>query len=233
MNGKKALDYVYRPVDGRTVPTPRVLLDIHAIVVGDDDTAWGGRIRDDARFIRGSMYVPPSARRASEMLDDVFEEYAQRRDTDHPVVVAADLHFGIVHVHPFKGGNGRTARLAMNVHLLQSGFPPLAIMPAEKPEYIETLEKAHFGDVEPFRRSSNGWSSPRSAGISTPSSARTVNGSGRRLGGRTDCALRERIRRVAPNVGHVRGGKRLVVKAPLYALSAPSAAAYTRSITTA
>ena len=85
------------------------------------------------------------------MLDEVFEDYAKRRETEHPVVLAADLHFGIVHVHPFKDGNGRTARLAMNLHLLQSGYPPLAIMPPEKPEYIETLERAHLGDVEQFR----------------------------------------------------------------------------------
>jgi Fic family protein len=151
VNGKKALDYVYRLVDDRTVLTPRVLLDIHQIVVGDNEAGWGGRIRDDARFITGSMYVPPSARRASEMLDEVFEDYARRGDTEHPVVLAADLHFGIVHVHPFKDGNGRTARLAMNLHLLQSGYPPLAIMPPEKPEYIDALERAHHGDVEPFR----------------------------------------------------------------------------------
>jgi Fic family protein len=151
INGKKALDYVYRLVDEGTVLTPRVLLDIHQVVVGDDEAAWGGRIRDDARFIRGSMYVPPSARRASDMLDDVFEDYRKRRDTEHPVVLAADLHFGIVHVHPFKDGNGRTARLAMNLQLLRTGYPPLAIMPPEKPEYIETLERAHHGEVEPFR----------------------------------------------------------------------------------
>ncbi|HEV2739994.1 MAG TPA: Fic family protein [Candidatus Elarobacter sp.] len=151
INGKKALDYVYRLVDDRTALTPRVLLDIHQIVVGDDEAAWGGRIRDDARFIRGSMYVPPSARRASEMLDEVFDDYAERRDSEHPVVLAADLHFGIVHVHPFKDGNGRTARLAMNLHLLQNGYPPLAITPSEKAEYIETLERAHLGDVELFR----------------------------------------------------------------------------------
>ncbi len=151
VNGKKALDYVYRLVDDGTVLIPRVLLDIHQIVVGDNEAARGGRIRDDARFISGSMYVPPSARRASEMLDEIFEDYANHRETDHPVVLAADLHFGIVHVHPFKDGNGRTARLAMNLHLLQRDYPPLAIMPQEKPVYIDALERAHLGDVDPFR----------------------------------------------------------------------------------
>lgn len=151
VDGKKALDYVYRLVDERAVLTPRVLLDIHQIVVASSEAAWGGRVRDDARFIAGSMYVPPSPRRASDMLDEVFDAFARRRDSEHPVVLAADLHFGIVHVHPFKDGNGRTARLAMNLHLLQHGFPPLAIMPESKPRYIEALETAHFGDLEPFR----------------------------------------------------------------------------------
>ncbi len=151
VNGKKALDYVYRLVDAHAELTPRVLLDIHEIVVASSEAAWGGRVRDDARFIAGSMYVPPSARRASDMLDEVFDDYARRRESENPVVLAADLHFGIVHVHPFKDGNGRTARLAMNLHLLQHDYPPLAIMPAEKPRYIDALERAHFGDLEPFR----------------------------------------------------------------------------------
>jgi Fic family protein len=128
LNGKKALQYVYRLVDDRSVLTAALLLDLHQIVVGGGEAARGIQI-----------------------LDDAFEDYAKRRDSEHPVVLAADLHFGIVHVHPFKDGNGRTARLVMNLHLLQSGYPPLAIMPPQKPEYIETLERAHHGDIESFR----------------------------------------------------------------------------------
>ncbi len=128
VNGKKARDYVNRLIDSRSLLTQRVLLDINRIVVGADKVGCSGR-----------------------MLDEVFDDYAKRRETEHPVVLAADVHFGIVHVHPFKDGNGRTARLAMNLHLVQSGYPPLAIMPPEKPEYIESLERAHAGDIEVFR----------------------------------------------------------------------------------
>jgi hypothetical protein len=39
----------------------------------------------------------------------------------------------------------------MNLHLLQTRYAPLAIMPPEKPEYIKALERAHHGNVEPFR----------------------------------------------------------------------------------
>ncbi len=79
------------------------------------------------------------------------QRYAKNYDRVNPVVLAADLHLEIVHIHPFKDFNGRTARLAMNLHLMQHGYPPLAIMPTEKPRYFEALEKGHFNDSLPFR----------------------------------------------------------------------------------
>ena len=151
VNGKKALDFVYALVDARRDLDITALLEIHELVVGAD-SGWGGRIRDDRRYIQGSMYVPPAPVRASEAIDEVFTDYRARKSTEHPVLLAADLHFGIVHVHPFKDGNGRTARLAMNVHLVQSGFPPLAIMPEQRAVYIDALEKGHFGEIGPFRQ---------------------------------------------------------------------------------
>ncbi|NCN23894.1 MAG: Fic family protein, partial [Candidatus Pacebacteria bacterium] len=45
----------------------------------------------------------------------------------HPAKIAADLHFRFVAIHPFIDGNGRTARLLMNLVLMQNGFP-LAII---------------------------------------------------------------------------------------------------------
>ena len=40
----------------------------------------------------------------------------------HPVIVAAEMHEKLVTIHPFIDGNGRTARLLMNLILLQHGF---------------------------------------------------------------------------------------------------------------
>lgn len=45
-------------------------------------------------------------------------------------------------------GNGRVARLLMNLILLQEGFPVTVIPPVLRAEYITALEKAHRDDSD-------------------------------------------------------------------------------------
>jgi Fic family protein len=55
---------------------------------------------------------------------------------------AFEGHLRLVSIHPFDDGNGRTARLLMNLLLLRAGYPPLVIGPEERPAYLDALEKA-------------------------------------------------------------------------------------------
>ena len=60
----------------------------------------------------------------------------------HTLEVAADAHLKLVTIHPFVDGNGRTARLLMNLLLIQAGYPPAVIENAKRSAYIDTIEKA-------------------------------------------------------------------------------------------
>jgi Fic family protein len=68
----------------------------------------------------------------------------------HPVERAALAHFRLVHIHPFVDGNGRTARLLMNLILIREGYPPAVIRRERRPEYYDALGRAHEGDTNPF-----------------------------------------------------------------------------------
>lgn len=57
-----------------------------------------------------------------------------------------------VYIHPFVDGNGRTARLLMNLILMQNGFPPVIIPVEERSEYYRTLTVANSGNLRPFIR---------------------------------------------------------------------------------
>ncbi|XP_028824614.1 protein adenylyltransferase FICD isoform X2 [Denticeps clupeoides] len=70
----------------------------------------------------------------------------------HPVELAALAHYKLVHVHPFLDGNGRTARLLMNVVLMQASYPPITIRKEQRAEYYAALDTANAGDVRPFIR---------------------------------------------------------------------------------
>ena len=76
--------------------------------------------------------------------------FSTDRSGEHPVATAAALHFQIVTVHPFVDGNGRTARLVMNLLLLRAGFPPLRIQPEERGAYFAALDAARFESVDGF-----------------------------------------------------------------------------------
>lgn len=72
---------------------------------------------------------------------------------EHPVIIAVDAHLKLVTIHPFIDGNGRTARLLMNLLLMQAGYPPAVISPNQRDDYREALKQVQLqGDVEPFRK---------------------------------------------------------------------------------
>lgn len=60
----------------------------------------------------------------------------------HPVDYAAQLHWRFVIIHPFIDGNGRTARLLMNLALTEHGYPVVNIQPNKESRlhYMEVLE---------------------------------------------------------------------------------------------
>lgn len=60
-------------------------------------------------------YIPPEYSDVPGLLDELVE-YVNTTD-DHPLIVAAVVHYQIVTIHPFEDGNGRTARL-LSVYVL-------------------------------------------------------------------------------------------------------------------
>jgi Fic family protein len=67
-----------------------------------------------------------------------------------PVERAALAHFKLVDIHPFVDGNGRTARLLMNLVLMRAGYPPAIIRRDERLEYYTVLDQARAGLTEPM-----------------------------------------------------------------------------------
>jgi len=75
---------------------------------------------------------------------------SELKETLHPVTLAARLHERIATIHPFIDGNGRTARLVMNLSLLQNGYPIMIIPPILRNDYIASIRLANTGNIEPF-----------------------------------------------------------------------------------
>lgn len=57
----------------------------------------------------------------------------------HPVEYAATAHYRFVSIHPFRDGNGRTARLLMNLLLIRAGYPIVIINNQIRNDYINAI----------------------------------------------------------------------------------------------
>nr|WP_296928469.1 Fic family protein [uncultured Marvinbryantia sp.] len=65
-------------------------------------------------------YIPPEYIDIPELLDELVE-YVNATD-DHPLIIAAVVHYQLVTIHPFEDGNGRTARLMSGYILDYYGY---------------------------------------------------------------------------------------------------------------
>lgn len=69
----------------------------------------------------------------------------------HPLITAAVGHYNMVRIHPFDDGNGRGARLLMNIILLKNESQLAVIRNDLRQQYIEILNQVDSnGNLEPF-----------------------------------------------------------------------------------
>lgn len=151
-NHLEAFQFLRSLVSGETPLTEPILLRLHAIILRGIEDEWAGRYRSVPGRISGSRHTPPNPAKVPALMAELFTWYGTP-STAHPVEIAAELHLRLAQIHPFIDGNGRVCRLAMNLHLMQRGYP-LTIIRAEntqRAEYYHALAEAdRSGDSAPF-----------------------------------------------------------------------------------
>lgn len=149
INHKEAIEFVESLTKSSAPVTERDLKDIHALILKKIDDHYAGRYRDIQVRITGSKHTPPDAIHLPQVMNDYAKNYLAN-PTDHPVAQAAKAHFHLVSIHPFVDGNGRTARLVMNLILMKHGYPPTIILKNDRKKYYDVLEKGHAGKTDDF-----------------------------------------------------------------------------------
>jgi Fic family protein len=141
----EALRYV-RDIARHTTPlTEADVRTLHSLVVKRAAPEIAGRYADQGRFVLtdSGRHAFPSPAEIPALMGDFAAWLAAAPDTP---ATAFTAHRRLVEIHPFNDGNGRTARLLMNLVLLRAGYPPTAIRPVDRPAYIEALQLAQAGD---------------------------------------------------------------------------------------
>ncbi len=114
------------------------------------DEKNAGHYRTVPVFISGTDYEFPKPAYLFSLMSKFVHEIPELKKQYHPVFFAAMVHMQFVNIHPFIDGNGRTARLLMNLALLQSGYPITIIPPIMRSTYISALQKTNKGNIQPF-----------------------------------------------------------------------------------
>ena len=142
----KAYDYIYTLMQGETIGEAQ-LKTIHRLFYSLIDEAQAGQYRKEKVIISGSKYPVPPHEKIEPLMNEFFHWLSTQEKLQHPVEFAAKAHKEFVFIHPFVDGNGRVARLLMNLCLLRQGYTMAIIPPVLRGEYIALLEKAHEDDT--------------------------------------------------------------------------------------
>ncbi len=139
----KAYDYMLSIArSGDLAVTEDAIRRLHFLFYNGIDPDAAGQYRTGQVFITGTEYIPPAAEDVPACMAALIEELPGKRAALHPVEFAAYAHRRLVDIHPFQDGNGRTARLLMNLLLINQGYCVVSIPPILRHEYITALQQA-------------------------------------------------------------------------------------------
>lgn len=153
-----ALDFFERLAQRSSEPVRAIdVRNIHKAVLSGINDTEAGKYRSVEVRISGSDFSPPPPERVHTEMER-FTQWLRRvtdpasPDQTDPLVLACAAHAWFVYIHPFVDGNGRTARLIMNLILIRKGYPLAVITDREKQRYYEALEISQTSDLTAFVR---------------------------------------------------------------------------------
>ncbi len=153
INHYEAVDLIRELATDQTPLNKSTLLELHALILRGIDKDNAGCYRQVPVMISGSRHTPPQPWQLDKLMEDYFHFYNKNKANLHPILFAAEMHERLVTIHPFIDGNGRTARLIMNLVLLQHDFP-IAIIHGDteaRLTYYNALETCNLeGDKNQF-----------------------------------------------------------------------------------
>ena len=137
-----AYDYIHTLAASKPLEESDIL-ELHRLFYEKIDSEKAGHYRTMPVFISGSRYaVSPPAKIKGDMKKFVkwFNDNEHQLSTPE---FAALAHQKFVFIHPFIDGNGRVARLILNLALIRGEYT-IALIPAIlRHEYVQSLEMSH------------------------------------------------------------------------------------------
>ncbi len=90
------------------------------------------------------IHVCPPPEQVNELMKQLFKWMEDNNENIHPLILSSVFHYEFVFIHPFKDGNGRTARLWQNV-LLSNWEEIFEYVPIET--QIKKYQKEYYTSI--------------------------------------------------------------------------------------
>lgn len=156
-NLSEALDFLEMLVKDKSKPiTAHDIRQLHYFILKDIDEKHAGTYRNIPVKISGSQYTPPNPENVNVMMSD-FDRWLSGLNlspddigNEKAAIYAAAAHTWLVYIHPFVDGNGRVARLLMNLILMRYGYPIAVISREDRYRYYDALEESQSSDLSAF-----------------------------------------------------------------------------------
>jgi len=138
-----ALLWMREQAGGRSPLGELIVCELHRRIVARSRPDIAGVYSRLPRRIAGSAVAFPNPMKIPDLMEQ-FGAWLSTAPLDP--VTAFDAHFRLTAIHPFGDGNGRTARLLMNLMLIRAGYPPVAVRPEDRKAYLDTLERGSLAE---------------------------------------------------------------------------------------
>lgn len=144
INHTKAVDLI-TSYASKDIPKTWIneVLKIHSIILNQINDSYAWTYRDSPIRIQWSSRVLPNYAKIPDLMQSWEERFLQ--DAKDLIFVGIQAYYDLVTIHPFIDGNGRTARLFMNLILQTQWHPLISIEVEDRQQYIETLESTQLG----------------------------------------------------------------------------------------
>jgi len=149
-NHPDAIDYVEKLAQKEATIKQDDILKVHALLMRGIDDQNAGKYRTGQVRVAGATFMPTPAEKIQMMISELLQTLSQNPDELRPIELAAFFHHKFAYIHPFLDGNGRTARLLMNVILMRSGYPFTVLLRVDRPKYLRALSEADNGNLIPL-----------------------------------------------------------------------------------
>ena len=145
----EAYDHLHKLSPNRVI-TEEDILELHKLFYYRIDKENAGGYRKVPVIITGVDFKFPPPSKIRPLMQEFVKDIPALREKYHPVEYSALIHLRLVNIHPFIDGNGRIARLLMNLALLQAGYVITIIPPVLRREYLDSLKASNREDNKPF-----------------------------------------------------------------------------------